>query len=270
MTHAEVTPKPATPATVASAVLDAIEAQPDAFDMEQWARLPEALRLAPEEAPPYGSQLCAAGWTAHVTGWTLVCLPDEEPTEVIGMDHDGDEYEALASVYAERGGERRLICDVAAKALDLEPGTTAGQGRVHTFITNTIIRCVRGGCRHPSPFPLPALGVAMLRTLRRALRPAHIRIPARRFTAGIAALPPTAREALGTDVTAGEAIAYNRARVATATAVALYRSGYTLPMSDGDLDDAVLALDFPYSVPSAETRAALAVMDADYTVTVTR
>ncbi|MEU9671781.1 hypothetical protein AB0E25_41015 [Streptomyces bobili] len=45
-------------------------------------------------------------------------------------------------------------------------------------------------------------------------------------------------------------------------------------MTDDDLDDAVLALDFPYSVPSAETRAsiraALAVMDADYTVTVTR
>ncbi|GAA1042133.1 hypothetical protein GCM10009566_42260 [Streptomyces murinus] len=112
----------------------------------------------------------------------------------------------------------------------------------------------------------------MLRTLRRALRPA--RIPGRRFAAGITELPPTAREALGTDVTAGEAIAYNRVRVATATAVALYRSGYTLPMTDGDLDDAVLALDFPYSVPSAATRAsiraALAVLDADYTVTVTR
>ncbi|MEV4231247.1 hypothetical protein AB0J81_29995 [Streptomyces bobili] len=45
-------------------------------------------------------------------------------------------------------------------------------------------------------------------------------------------------------------------------------------MTDDHLDDAVPALDFPYSVPSAETpasiRAALAVMDADYTVTVTR
>ncbi|MGW2492391.1 hypothetical protein ACWCV9_35005 [Streptomyces sp. NPDC001606] len=115
----------------------------------------------------------------------------------------------------------------------------------------------------------------MLRTLRRALRSARLRIPARRFSAGIAALPPTAREALGTDVTAEEAIAYNRSRVATATAtaVALYRSGYTLPMRDLDLDDAVHALDFPYSVPSQETRAAiraaLAVLDADYTVTVT-
>ncbi|MEU9191317.1 hypothetical protein AB0D14_43940 [Streptomyces sp. NPDC048484] len=113
----------------------------------------------------------------------------------------------------------------------------------------------------------------MLRTLRRALRSARLRMPARRFTAGIAALPPTAREALGIDATAGEAIAYNRVRVATATAVAFYRSGYTLPMPDDDLDDAVRALDFPYSVPSPETRAsiraALAVLEADYTVTVT-
>lgn len=112
----------------------------------------------------------------------------------------------------------------------------------------------------------------MLRMLRRALRPVRLRIPARRFTAGIAELPPTAREALGSDVTAGEAIAYNRVRVATA--VALYRSGYTLPIPDDDLDDAVRALDFPHSVPSAETRASirstLAVLDADYTVTDTR
>ncbi|MFD0008184.1 hypothetical protein ACFVJ4_38125 [Streptomyces sp. NPDC127178] len=113
----------------------------------------------------------------------------------------------------------------------------------------------------------------MLRTLHRALRPARIRIPARRFTAGTAALPPTAREALGTDATAGEAITHNRVRVATATAVALYRNGHTLPMSDDDLDDAVLALDFPYSVPSTETRASIraapAVTEADYNVTVT-
>ncbi|MFF9244557.1 hypothetical protein ACF1AY_35815 [Streptomyces sp. NPDC014776] len=110
--------------------------------------------------------------------------------------------------------------------------------------------------------------------LRRALRSAHFRIPARQFSAGITALPPTAREALGTDLTAEEAIAYNRSRVATATAVTLYRSRYRLPMRDLDLDDAVRALDFPYSLPSQETRAAiraaLAVLDADYTVTVTR
>jgi hypothetical protein len=100
----------------------------------------------------------------------------------------------------------------------------------------------------------------MLRALRHALRSARLRVPVRPFTAGIAALPPTAREALGTDVSAKEAVAYNRSRVATATAVAtavatatavaLYRSGYTLPMRHLDLDDTVHALAFPYSVPS--------------------
>jgi hypothetical protein len=124
MTDTEVTPIPTTPAAVASAVLDAIEAQPDVFDMDNWARLPGATRLAPAEAPACGSQLCAAGWTAHVTGWTLVSLPDEEQTEVTGTDDDGDEYETVASVYAERGEERRLICDVAAKALGLKPSET--------------------------------------------------------------------------------------------------------------------------------------------------
>ncbi|CAL9327923.1 hypothetical protein [Streptomyces griseoflavus] len=114
----------------------------------------------------------------------------------------------------------------------------------------------------------------MLRSLRRALRPARLRLSVRRFTAGIAALPSTAREAFGTSVSAEEAIAYNRSRVATATAVALYRSGYRLPMPDDHLDDAVHALDFPYSAPSPETRAAiraaLAVLDSDYTITLTR
>ncbi|MFC7309021.1 hypothetical protein ACFQVC_33055 [Streptomyces monticola] len=107
----------------------------------------------------------------------------------------------------------------------------------------------------------------MFRTLRRVPRPTYLRIATRRFTAGIPALPPTAREALGADVTAEEAIA------STATAVALYRSGYTLPMPDDLLDDAVRALDFPCSVPSPETRAsiraALAVLEADYTITLT-
>ncbi|MGW4102016.1 hypothetical protein [Streptomyces sp. NPDC004976] len=83
----------------------------------------------------------------------------------------------------------------------------------------------------------------MLRSLRRALHPARLRLPARRFTADIAALPPTAREAFGTSVSAEEAIVYNRSRVATATAVALYRSGYRLPTPDDHLHDAVHALD---------------------------
>ncbi|MDW8478516.1 hypothetical protein R3L02_42995 [Streptomyces scabiei] len=47
MTDIEVTPKPETPAAVASAVLSAIEAQPNVFNMDHWAYLPEALRLPP-------------------------------------------------------------------------------------------------------------------------------------------------------------------------------------------------------------------------------
>ncbi|MDQ0994814.1 hypothetical protein [Streptomyces sp. V3I7] len=113
----------------------------------------------------------------------------------------------------------------------------------------------------------------MLDKLRRALRPSRIRIPARRFAAGVATLSPTASEMFCSEATAEEATAYNRGRVATATALTLYRSGYALPMRDEDLDDAVHALDFPYSAPSPETRAAvraaLAVLEADVTVTVT-
>ncbi|MDA5147445.1 hypothetical protein PEM37_38735 [Streptomyces sp. AD681] len=124
MTEIEVALTPETPAAVAAAVLHAIEAQPDVFNMDNWAFLAEALRLAPEEVPACGSQLCAAGWTAHLTGWTLVSLPAEEQVEVTGTDDDGDEYETLASVYAERGEERRLICDVAARALGLKPSET--------------------------------------------------------------------------------------------------------------------------------------------------
>ncbi|WP_097275956.1 hypothetical protein [Streptomyces sp. TLI_55] len=84
---------------------------------------------------------------------------------------------------------------------------------------------------------------------------------------------PTARQALGIDATAGKATAYHRTRVATATAVALHRSGHTPPMTDNNLADAVLAPHFPSSIPSAETRAsihaALAVQHAEHTVTIT-
>ncbi|WP_409240504.1 hypothetical protein [Streptomyces sp. PA5.6] len=111
-----------TPAAVASAVLDAIEALPDAFNMGQWVSLPGMLRLAPEETPARGSQLCAAAWAAHLTGWTLVSLPYED--WVTYTDADGDKCEALTSVYAERSGERRLIRDVATEALGLRPHET--------------------------------------------------------------------------------------------------------------------------------------------------
>jgi hypothetical protein len=113
----------------------------------------------------------------------------------------------------------------------------------------------------------------MLQTLRRVLRPARIHLSVRRLAAEVATLAPTAREAFGTEFAAAEAVAYNRSRVATATAVARYRSGHVLPIPDDHLDDAVRALAFRHSGPSPETRAAiraaLAVLEADYTITVT-
>ena len=114
----------------------------------------------------------------------------------------------------------------------------------------------------------------MLRTLLRALRRSRLRLAVRPLTAGAPDLPPTASEALGNEATATEAITYNRVRVATATALALYRSGHRLPLTNNQLDDAVHALHFPYSVPSPATRAALraalAVLEADPTINVTR
>ncbi|AZP14711.1 hypothetical protein EJC51_47475 [Streptomyces aquilus] len=123
MTDPEYAPIPTTPAAVASAVLAAIEARPDAFAMNHWAHLPHTTRLAPTQAPACGPTLCAAGWAAHVTGWTLVSLPDDEQAEIIG-DGDGDTYTTRTSIYAERGEERRLIRDVAAEALGLTPSET--------------------------------------------------------------------------------------------------------------------------------------------------
>lgn len=58
----------------------------------------------------------------------------------------------------------------------------------------------------------------MPRTLRRALRPARLHSPARRSSARTTQRPPTAREALGTDITARQAITPKHVRLATPTA----------------------------------------------------
>lgn len=100
---------PGTPAEVAGAVLDAIEAQPDAFDMSRWMDLPEYGRLAPYDPPECGTTMCAAGWTAHLTGWTLVQVDEDT------LPDDADD-----SVWAEKDGRRELVCDVASEALQLE------------------------------------------------------------------------------------------------------------------------------------------------------
>ncbi|WP_406834798.1 hypothetical protein ACICHK_00060 [Streptomyces sp. AHU1] len=112
----------------------------------------------------------------------------------------------------------------------------------------------------------------MLGSLLRALLPPVIRLTARALTTGTTPLPPTARDVFGPDLTAEQATTYNRSRVATATALALYRHGQKLDgLSDDELDSAVRALKFPYSRPSEETRAAiraaLGVLEADPTIT---
>ncbi|MFD3923059.1 hypothetical protein [Streptomyces sp. NPDC058595] len=89
-------------------------------------------------------------------------------------------------------------------------------------------------------------------------------------------LPPTARDELGTSASKEEAISYNRTRVATATALWLFRQGRgapwnSTPVTDLQLDAAVRALGFPYSRPSPETRtairAALGVLWTDQSLT---
>ncbi|MFD6923738.1 hypothetical protein ACFV99_26495 [Streptomyces sp. NPDC059944] len=113
----------------------------------------------------------------------------------------------------------------------------------------------------------------MLESLLRSLIPPLIRLTGRPLITSSPPLPPTARDVFGPDLTAEQAITYNRGRVATATAVALYRSGQKLDeLSDDGLDTAVRALRFPYSTPSTETRAAiraaLGVLEADPSIAV--
>ncbi len=64
-------PDPA-PAVVAGAVLAAIHCSPQAFDMLAWYEDPQGRLLEPGHKPERGTTLCVAGFTAHVTGWTLV------------------------------------------------------------------------------------------------------------------------------------------------------------------------------------------------------
>ncbi|MFF2094820.1 hypothetical protein [Streptomyces sp. NPDC058202] len=87
-----------TPAQVADAVLDAIEANPAAFDMATWfwPRGPRRT-LLPEQTPECGTTMCIAGWAAHLTGWTLLS--------------DG--------LSGSRDGVTEDVADIAAEALGL-------------------------------------------------------------------------------------------------------------------------------------------------------
>ncbi|MFJ6841387.1 hypothetical protein ACIQRE_01810 [Streptomyces griseoluteus] len=72
MTNERISAYPNTPATVATAVLDAIEQNPKAFDMATWVHLSAQPALKPEDTPECGTTMCIAGWAAHLTGWTLL------------------------------------------------------------------------------------------------------------------------------------------------------------------------------------------------------
>jgi hypothetical protein len=95
----------ATPAEIAGEVLDAILATPAAFDMSSWAALGLETELRPEADPVCGTTLCAAGWVAHLTGWTIIQTVN---------DRGGQR-----TVLAERDGVTRSISLVAEEALGL-------------------------------------------------------------------------------------------------------------------------------------------------------
>lgn len=115
---------PSTPAEVAAAVLDQIECYPDAFDMAVWIDGPYTGDFAfpPGTEPVCGTTLCAAGWAASVTGWTIV--NGDQAEQVISLLPDGGETTAWSTCYAEKGSERRFVKDVAAAALGLGEGPT--------------------------------------------------------------------------------------------------------------------------------------------------
>ncbi|MET8291510.1 hypothetical protein ABZV80_41010 [Streptomyces sp. NPDC005132] len=120
MTDTLNTTAPGTPADVAGAVLDAIEAHPGAFSMRAWCWLPDGAPLPPNVAPPSGSTLCAAAWASHLTGWTLI--DGTTLVKVTSRLKSDVPYEGYAYNYALKNGEARDIASVADDAPGLEPG----------------------------------------------------------------------------------------------------------------------------------------------------
>lgn len=111
-----------TPAEIAAAALDGIQAHPGAFDMENWARLTDIPTLQPDREPTCGTVMCVAGWVAHITGWTLVdvVLDDDQDDEPVLITHaSGVQSLDFVHVYATKDGVNRYIDDVARIALGL-------------------------------------------------------------------------------------------------------------------------------------------------------
>lgn len=103
---------PSTPQEVAAAVLDAIEREPESFNMASWFWLGGREALAPRDNV-CGTTMCAAGWAAHVTGWALLAeCCDESPD----CEHEAP--------MAKRGDEMGSVDLVGAEALGLNPFET--------------------------------------------------------------------------------------------------------------------------------------------------
>lgn len=110
---------PDTPAAVAQVALDGISAHREAFHMRFWYA-PDADGftvgfLAPDEAPPCGTTLCAAGWIAHVTGWTLM-----RTDRLVKVPHP-DGSPLRTRIFAEKDGVRAHPETVANEALGVLP-----------------------------------------------------------------------------------------------------------------------------------------------------
>ena len=118
---------PGTAAEVAVAVLEGIQTYPTAFDMDTWVGLRDIGQFEPEDAPACGTTMCAAGWAAHVTGWTLVddlYENDELDEPVLITYSDGVTSFQYQRVYATKDGINRPINEVAREALGLTPEET--------------------------------------------------------------------------------------------------------------------------------------------------
>lgn len=119
----EPNPLSLTPAEVAAAVLAGIADAPESFDMDYWMCGYGGWGDAIEPGDSLcGTTLCAAGWAAHVTGWTLVVA--EQRVRIISRDGNGRTRECWTRMYAEKGGERRTIGEVGRDALGLTDGET--------------------------------------------------------------------------------------------------------------------------------------------------
>ncbi|WP_181785666.1 hypothetical protein [Streptomyces phytophilus] len=73
---------PKTPAEVAGAVLDAVERDPGSFYMGVWTTLApgERVRLGDDLC---GTAMCAAGWAAFLSGWTVTAEETAEKGDAV-------------------------------------------------------------------------------------------------------------------------------------------------------------------------------------------